>query len=248
MKRLIKLSMIFFIVALVSCNDNDNNHDIDNYQVDIATVQNPYGLSTFFFKLDNNKLMWVDESNFRNYAPVDGQRIVVNYSIISDKRATHLYDYDVRLNDAYNVLTKSIFNVTKATQDSIGNDSIAIEDMWIGSDYLNIQFVYPGYNKIHYINLVNDTSRVFTDGKTHLYFKHNSNNDSPVELKSGIVSFRLKSLQTGASTTNLNLVIHVYLPNRAAESTYDLKYDFSSSLLMLAPKHVIPKIMNDNFN
>jgi len=242
------IAKLFFIAALLplfmSCEDHTNN-DLTNYQVDIATVQNPHNETSFFFRLDNKKLMWVDESVFSGYVPKDSQRIVVNYTLLSDKRATHLYDYDVRLNDVYEVLTKRIFNVTKATQDSIGNDSISIDDIWIGSDYLNVQFVYPGYNKTHFINLVNDTSKVFTDGKIHLYFRHNSNDDSPVYLRSGIVSFNIKPLQTGASGTLLNLVIHVNVPNQAAEKTYNVAYDFSSG--SSAPKRLFPTLIQQKF-
>ncbi len=241
-KFLLIASLLPFFLA---CEDHQNNNDLNNYELDIATVQNPYNETSFFFRLDNNKRMWVDESNFSGYAPKDGQRIVANYTLLADKRATHLYDYDVRLNDVYEVLTKGIFNVSKATQDSIGNDSISIDDMWIGSDYLNVQFSYPGYNKTHFINLVNDTSKIFSDGKIHLYFRHNSNADSPVYLRSGIVSFNIKSLQTGASGTLLNLVIHVNIPNQAAEKTYDIPYDFS--LTALAPKRLFPTLIQQKF-
>ncbi len=245
MKRIIR---IFFITALlplvVACEDHENSDRI-NYQIDIATVQNPHNETSFFFRLDNKKLMFVDESFLSGYAPKDGQRIVANYTLLSDKRATYLYDYDVRLNDAYNVLTKGIFNVTKATQDSIENDSINIDDMWIGSDYLNVQFSYPGYNKTHFINLVNDTSKVFTDGKIHLYFRHNSNADSPVYIRTGIVSFNIKSLQTGASGSLLNLVIHVNVPYQASEKIYNLTYDFSSGAL--APKRTFPALIQEKF-
>ena len=248
MKTIVRLLLIVALLPLFEACEDRSNNDIINYQVDIATVQNPYNESSFFFRLDNNQLMYVDESAFSGYAPKDGQRIIANYTLLSNKSATHLYNFDVRLNDAYNVLTKGIFNVTKATQDSIGNDSIAIDDMWIGSDYLNVQFEYPGYNKTHFINLVNDTSKVFTDGKIHLYFRHNSNSDSPVYIRSGIVSFNIKSLQTGATGTSLNLVIHVNVPNQAAEKTYNLLYDFKSSLTTLAPKHKFPALVPLKFN
>jgi hypothetical protein len=241
MKTFVKLVFIFVIaVFAVACNHRDDNNDLYDYQIDIATVQNPYNLTNFFFKLDNNKLMWVDKTVFKDYAPKDGQRIIANYTLLSDKSVTHLYNYVVQLNDAYNVLTKGIFNITKATQDSIGNDSISIEDMWIGSDYINVQFSYPGYNKTHFINLVNDTSKVFTDGKIHLFFRHNSNSDEPAYIRTGIVSFNIKSLQTGATSSILNLVIHVNVPNQAADKTYDLTYDFIPGLIVLAPKHLFP--------
>lgn len=246
MKTLYKIFLIsMFVPLFVACDYNYNN-DLINYQVDIATVQNPNNLTNFFFRLDNNKLMFVDNTNFSDYVPKDGQRIVANYTLLSDKRATNLYDYDVKLNDVLTVLTKGIFNITKATQDSIGNDSITVDDIWIGSDYLNVQFSYPGYNKIHFINLVKDPSKVFTDGKIHLFFRHNSNADSPVYLKNGIVSFNIKSLQTGATSSTLNLVIHVNIPNQVADKTYDLTYNSALGSVLIVPKHSFPKLIQQN--
>lgn len=245
MKTLTKLFLITAVLAFFAACDMHENVDIPESQVDIATVQNTYNEANFFFRLDNKKLMYVQDCNFAGYVPKDGQRIIADYTLLSDKRSTHLYDYDVKLNDVYNVLTKGIFNVTKATQDSIGNDSISIEQMWIGSDYLNVEFEYPGYNKTHFINLVNDTSKVFTDGKKHLYFRHNANSDTPIYIRSGFASFNLKSLQTGATSTSINLVIHVNVPYQAAEKTYELTYDINSSAVLAPAK--FPKLVPQAF-
>jgi len=246
MKTILKIS-VFSILLLnfVSCDFNENvDNELSHHSmVDIATVQNPDSLSTFFLKLDNNYLLWTQESYFRNYRPKNGQRVIANYTILSDKRATGMYDYDISLNDIYEVLTKNIFKISPATQDSIGNDSITVEDMWIGSDYLNVQFVYAGYNQIHFINLVSDTSKTYTDGKIHLEFRHNAKNDSPVYIRRGYVSFNLKSLQTDPTKT-LNLVIHVNVPNQAADKTYELTYTYNNSNALLAPKISFPQKTN----
>lgn len=245
MKTILKIT-VFSILLLnfVSCDNNENEDNELSRQswVDIATVQNPDTLSTFFLKLDNNYLLWTQESYFENYRPKNGQRVIANYTILSDKRATGMYDYDVRLNDIYEVLTKNIFKISPATQDSIGNDSITVEDIWIGSDYLNVQFVYAGYVKVHYINLVSDVSKTYTDGKIHLEFRHNAKKDSPVYIRRGYVSFNLKSLQTNP-TKSLNLVIHVNIPNQAADKTYELIYTYKSNVL-LAPKIFFPQKMD----
>jgi len=224
MKPLTKIFILSSILTLFVACDLDENYSYVDQRVDIATVENPDSLSTFFFRLDDNKLMWTEFTNFRNYRPKNGQRIIAYYTIISDKRATGLYDYDVRLNDVYPVLTKGIFSITPATQDSIGNDSIKVSDIWIGSDFLNIEFSYQGYDKVHYINLVSDSTKVYTDGKIHLEFRHNSNGDSPYYYENGIVSFKLNSLQKDSTKTSFDLVIHVNIPNQAADKLYTLTY------------------------
>jgi len=203
---------------------DDNDSINENYHIDIATVINPDSSSSFMFQLDNDKLMWAPASGSSSYKPKDGQRIIAYYTILPDKSVDSLYDYKVQLNDAYNVLTKGIFAIKPAQQDSIGNDSITIKDMWVSSDYLNVEFVYPGNDKIHYISLVSDASKAYTDGKTHLEFRHNANDDRAVSYREGIVSFNLKSIKPASSAAAINLVIHVNIPNQTAEKTYEYKY------------------------
>lgn len=222
---ILKKMVIVTLIAILftACND-DEGHSLDTYYVEMATVINPNLNSTFFLQLDDNSLLWTVASNYYNYRPKDGQRIISNYTILWDKTATGKYDYDIKLNSAYNVLTKGIFNITTNTQDSIGNDSVYIDQMWIGSDYLNVEFLYPGYNKTHFISLVKDNSKLYSDGKLHLEFRHNANGDAPIYNKSGIVSFNLKAIKDTLSTNDINLAIHVNIPNQAADKVYLLKY------------------------
>lgn len=219
------------MLVFVSCHDDENNNSLNDFHISIATVENPNLSSNFLFRLDDNSLMFASSTNIPFYIPKDGQRIIANYSIISKMATGSIFDYSVKLNDAYPVLTKSIFPITTATQDSIGNDSVLIDEMWIGSDYLNVKFIYPGFNKIHFINLVSDSSKVYTDGKIHLEFRHNANGDVPTYYKSGIVSFSLKSLKSKATDGKLNLIIHVNIPSQAADKTYPLTYTIGSYLV-----------------
>ena len=232
------LFSLMILTFLVSCNDiEQNNEEIPNYFTDIATVSNPNLSSGFYFTLDNNDKMWISKTNVPYYIPKTGQRIIASYSILSTADTSHLYSHKVELNNVYEVLTKNIFTITPATQDSIGNDPILIRDIWIGTDYLNIEFAFPGYNMTHFINLVTDTTQIYTDGKIHLEFRHNANNDNPVYTKSGIVSFDLKSLQTGSSGKSISLVIHTREFTTPENNTYELTYKYN--MPMLTPmKHI----------
>jgi hypothetical protein len=222
--------LMLLLPFLAACDNNfDNNYygsSYNNYRVDIATVKNPDSTYKFSFLLDNNKLMNVTQSGDPTFIPKDGQRIIANYSILSVALVDSTYSRNVQLNNASLVLTKGIFKITPATQDSIGHDSITIRDMWVGNDFLNIEFAYFGNNKTHYINLVSDASKVYTDGKVHLEFRHNGNGDAPTYYLKGIVSFNLKSLQTGVTATVLNLAIHVKVPYQSVEKVYNIPYYF----------------------
>jgi len=232
MKTIKKTFFLALLLPLfVACDFDDDGYSLDNYWIDIATVENPDSSSFFYFRLDNNDIMWTAATNFRHFRPVDGQRIIANYTILSNGAASSSYNHDVKLNDVYKVLTKGIFPITTATADSIGNDSIHVKNMWIGSDFLNVQFVYTGYDKTHFINLVSDASKVYTDGKMHLEFRHNGNGDTPMYYRSGIVSFNLKSLQTGAGSDSINLVIYVNEPNMVADKKFELTYKFGNSAM-----------------
>ena len=224
------LLLCMLLPLLMACDNNfdgyHNGYTDNNYRINIATVQNPTLSSNFNFLLDNNQLYQVTGTNVPSFIPKDGQRIIANYSILSVTKVDSTYTRKVQLNNASLVLTKGIFKITPATQDSIGHDSITIRDMWIGNDFLNIEFAYLGNNKTHYINLVSDASKIYTDGKVHLEFRHNGNGDAPTYYLKGIVSFDLKSLKTGVSANVLNLLIHVKVPYQTTEKMYNIVYYF----------------------
>ncbi|MDO9154003.1 MAG: NigD-like protein [Paludibacter sp.] len=227
MKKLFLLLLPFLL--LTSCDKDDDNYSLDHYWVDIATLNNPDNSSFFFFTLDDSTRLWTAASALKYYRPKDGQRAIVNYTILNDKPASSGYNHDVKLNDVYEVLTKNIFNLTPATADSIGNDYITIEDIWIGSNFLNVEFVYQGGHKIHYINLVSDNSKTYTDGKIHLEFRHNSNGDYPSIYRWGMVSFNLKSLQV-AGKNAVDIVIHTKeFSTGNSNRTYNFTYKYGAS-------------------
>ena len=227
------ISRFLFFIALVSLSLSSCKKDNDGYSLNdvwrsIATVENTENESLFFFTSDNGRRMWTASSLISQYKPKDGQRIIAYYTILSDGPAGGSYQHDVMLRDAYEILTKGIFNITSATQDSIGHDPVKIEEIWIGSDYLNITFTYRGNDQIHFINLVSDASIQYNDGKTHLEFRHNANSDAPTYNFSGIVSFDLTSLKK-SGIESLPLVIHVLESEGSDEKTYELNYNFSGS-------------------
>jgi hypothetical protein len=230
------------LAFLIACNNHEDENQMLTSFTNIATVENPNQSSAFYFRLDNNDLMWITSTNFPYYRPKDGQRIIANYSILSVNTQNNLYNHKVTLNDVYEVLTKGIFKIKPANQDSIGNDQIEVRDMWIGSNYLNVEFAYPGYNKIHFINLVSDSTKTYTDGKVHLEFRHNANNDYTTYSKWGMASFDLHSLQSGTTADSINLVIHTKEFSTTVDKTYNLTYKFGAAPMALVIKRIsMPK-------
>ena len=238
------LLSVFAILILVACNKDENNVQYNPYFTSIATVVNPNKSSEFSFRLDNYDLMWITETNFPNYEPADGQRIIANYKILTVNNNSTLYNHKVYLNDLYEVLTKGIFLISSATQDSIGNDQVQINSIWLGSHFLNVEFTYQGFNQIHFINLVKDSTKTYTDGKVHLEFRHNANNDYPTYLKRGVVSFNLSSLETLATGDSIDLVIQTREFATPENGSYNLTYKFGSTGSSSIKSLTLPKEKN----
>jgi len=235
---------IVVLAFLGACNNHDEEEIVNNW-TSIATVENPNQSPAFYFRLDNNDRMLVSSTNFPYYIPKDGQRILANYSISTVNNQNALYNHKVSLIDVYEVLTKGIFNITAGTQDSIGNDQLTIRDIWIGSDYLNVEFNYPGYNKTHFINLVSDTAKTYTDNKIHLEIRHNANDDDAAYSKWGIASFKLNSLKLNAPADSVNLVIHTKEFGTSEDKSYNFTYKFGDmASQQQVKKFLIPKDEN----
>lgn len=217
--------VIMAVVLLISCNDDRDNNYIDS-KVDIATVENPDNATKFYLKLDNDKVLYTSISDLKYYRPMDGQRIIANYVVLSSTNDTSL----IQLLDVYEVLTKDVFKIKPEEQDSIGDDKVNIRDIWIGSDYLNVEFDYPGYNMIHFINLVSDSTKTYDDDKIHLEFRHNANGDYPSYAKWGMASFRLSYLKSIVSADSVNIVIHTNEYGSTTEQTYEQTYKWSSAM------------------
>ena len=231
MKKLfIGISLLFLIM---SCSDEVNSYE--NNHISIATVENPTLSSAFDFRLDNGDLMYTNTAGLLNYKPKDGQRIIANYSFIETTAgASSAIKKNVKLNDVYEILTKGIFNIKPAQQDSIGNDQIEIKSIWVGSDYLNVEFVYLGLSKMHYISLISDDTKTYTDGKVHLEFRHNANGDYPSSSKWGLASFDLKTLKANHNPTDsVKLIIHTKEYGNAVDKTYPLTYKFGVQSVVL---------------
>lgn len=222
------LLFVFALSALTfaSCSDDDG-YSLDKFWVSLATVENPNEDSAFYLHLDNGEVIWIGATNFYNYRPKTGQRIIADYTLLNDTPEGSKYDHDAKLNDAYNILTKGIINITPEIQDSIGHDAIHIRELWVGSDYLNIRFSYKMNNKRHMLNLVSDSSKVYNDGKVHLEFRHNANDDAESYTAGGLVSFELMSLKGKTTGNSLDLIIHSF-NYEGKEETYNLTYNFNN--------------------
>lgn len=225
MKKIIPILGLMLTVAFTSCDDNDG-YSLDKYWVSIATVDKISDKSNdFYMILDDGSKLWPAATNLPYYNPKNGQRVIANYTILSDGNSR--YNHDVKLNNIYEVLTKPIVELTSANADSIGNDPLRVIDAWVGSDYLNIEFEYPGYNKRHMVNLV--TSSLFDNSgdAVNLQFRQNGYGDEQRYWNRGIVSFNLSKLKKEGQTS---VKIKVSTTDQTGTvNTFEAVYDWSGS-------------------
>ncbi|WP_436415232.1 NigD-like protein [Petrimonas sp.] len=220
-----KFSFIIVLLVAISCNKKDE-HSLGEFRINIATVVLE-GENTYSLLLDNGKRLWPAASDVR-YAPVNDQRVFVNYTTLSNEKDG--YAHYVKINDIWNILTKEPIMLTPQNEDSIGYDPVKINAVWVGNDYLNIDFMFNyGGIRPHAVNLViNTLSSEATPDALDLEFRHNAYESPGTRLYEGFVCFDLKPLQRpGVDSVKLTIKVKDW----DDEKTYDVVYRYNQAAL-----------------
>ena len=228
------------ILAMVSCDDN--SHSLGSFGIDIATV-NPEGEDAYSLLLDNGKRLWPAASAVP-YNPTFNQRVFLNYTILSDAQSG--YDHYVKVNDIWNILTKDVIELNAENADSIGNDPVKSNAVWVGGDYLNVSFMFNyGGVKPHAINLVkNSASAVSSDDPINLEVRHNAYQSDRTKLFEGFVCFDLKPLR---SSTADSVLLSVKVKEWDKDVTYDVIYRYNEASVNTRTEIPIPVISSDEY-
>ncbi len=182
---------------LQSCLDDDN--DYRNTLFTIGTLEIIDGKDYFFNLDDGDKMYPSDTTYIHNYELANGQRVFIHFLPLEEDKPG--YEYNVKLIQLENILTKDIISLTEETADSIGNDRINVAKLWITGKYLNIEhqfFHSDNPNKKHMLNLViNKTSEASEseDDYINLEFRHNAYDDEQRKPGWGLVSFKLDEIE-----------------------------------------------------
>ncbi|SFK86427.1 NigD-like protein [Proteiniphilum acetatigenes] len=223
-KTVLKISILLvgILLAIPSCDDNGRS--LGDIYISIATVI-PEGENAYSFLLDNDKRLWPAAGNVR-YAPTHNQRVFLNYTILWESSGA-TYDYDIKVNDIWNILTKQAIELNAENQDSIGNDPVKVKDIWVGGDYLNVSFLFNyGGVRPHLINLVENTlSDETSSDAIDLEFRHNAYQSPQTKLYEGFVCFDLKPFRTDdADSVNLSIKVKGW---NGETTTYDVVYRYN---------------------
>jgi len=198
MKRNIHLGiMAGLLLAFTSCLDDDDHYSLDKFWVQMGIVDKS-STDKYTVSLDDGSVVIPVAGYYSGTSLKDSQRVLVNYTILSDKQVNEtLKEYYVKVNAVKKVLSKGILDLTPAIEDSIGNDPIVVKDYWISKkQLLNIRLLYYGNYKVHYINLVKQPGNL-TSGQQpiQLMLKHNENRDFRDFPMSALVTFDLAAIR-----------------------------------------------------
>lgn len=218
------LAVAFFSVSCV------NNHGTvaPRTLVNLATVDNPNTGINYIFTLDSGTRMSISSTDIFRYRPETGQRILAAYNIVQRAPESANYDFNVHLRNVYEVLTKGIVELTDENEAAIGDDPYESVRLWIGSDWLNVEFTVRGSGRsAHYINLVQDNrTPAPDDGKIHLQLRQNADGDISGRRLWGLASFNLTDLQE-AGQTEVTIVVNVNLLGSGTGRDFELTYKFN---------------------
>lgn len=236
----ISISTIGIILLLSSCDDSA--HSLGEFRINIATAV-PEGENTYSLLLDNGTRLWPAATSVP-YKPVKNQRVFLNYTILSG--AQDGYDHYIKVNDIWDILTKKVIELNTQNEDSIGNDPVKTNAVWVGGDYLNISFMFNyGGVQPHAINLVNNKLVESSSSQsTMLEFRHNSYQSQQSKLYEGFVCFDLRPLRVeNADSVKLS----VKVKEHARETTYDVIYRYNDAVAELATEMPIPVISSNEY-
>ena len=195
---LVAVMLAFLTMPILqSCLDSSDSSYPDSLLA-IGTLEIIEGREYFFNLDDGDKMYPSDTTYIHNYTVENNQRVFIHFLPLEEDIPG--YDYNVKLIQLENILTKDIIPLTEETADSIGNDRINATSLWITGNYLNIEHQFFHSNnpdKKHMLNLVINETAETPDPEDEYFtleFRHNAYNDEQRTPGWGIVSFRLDKI------------------------------------------------------
>lgn len=249
MRKIFIIGLSVILIMLIDSGCDDNSRSLGNFGIDIATVI-PYGDNTYSLLLDNGKRLWPAAATV-NYTPSYNQRLLLNYTILSDKRDG--YDHYIKVNDFWKILTKKAIELDSLNEDSIGNDPLKTNAIWVGGDYLNVSFMFNyGGKQPHAINLVKNTLSTETNQDViELELRHNSFNSQSDLLYEGFVCFDLKPLRSiEADSVRISVKVKEWTDKTKSdtkEMIYDVVYRYGSSAINAKTEIPIPVTTSNEY-
>ncbi|OAV68258.1 NigD-like protein [Bacteroidales bacterium Barb6XT] len=221
MKKMRFFGLAFAIVAATavfqSCSD-DVGYPLGFEWVSIVTIESLNEGADFFYRLDDGSTLWPSAGYYRGHNLEDGQRALLNYTILSD--SLDGFSHFVKVNSIDPILTKKIAEDKGEENDVVyGTDPVSVQSMWIDNGFLHVWFKANfGGSRKHFINLVQANA----DVPYELEFRHNAYDDPQTTSIYGIVCFNLSDLpDTDGEEVTLTIRLHTFEGDETIELIYN---------------------------
>jgi len=199
MKKVLELSLIVLaMIGLSACDLDDDDYSQGNIWVDFGLVESNEDGSDFLIRVDDGyAIIPVNQNQIDSEEYSNNTRVIVNYTIVGDKVTEgDNQQYYAKINQLRKVLYKGVIDLMPEIEDSIGNDPIHVENVWVSDHMLNFRLQYYGSSKSHFVNLVKQPVEITADNlPVELELRHNTNGDDLAYMMSAYVTFDLSLLQ-----------------------------------------------------
>lgn len=197
--KLIFPAVIGLGMLFASCYPEENCYREGESFVSFGTIaKNGTGTTDYVIHLDEGDIVVPQETSVPSFVTKDNQRVLVNFSPLSDQDLTDSTStYLSRINALRDILFKDIKKYTEVADDSMGHDPIIIRRLWISKTVgiLNIDMKYYTQGSVHYINLIDNGEANGIDKPFVLELRHNARGDRKDYPATAYVSFRLDYLK-----------------------------------------------------
>jgi len=205
-----------------------DNYCCDESMVSFGVIEkNGTGTNDYVIHLDSGDDVVPQESSVPSFETKDNQRVLVNFTPLSDEDLTDsTLTYMARINALRNILFKGIKKYTEVADDSMGHDPIIIRDAWISKTggILNVDLKYYTQGSIHYINLIDNGEANGINNPFVLELRHNARGDSKDYPAVGIVSFKLDYLKLAGKSETKFVIRYTDYEGRRIDIPKTYKY------------------------
>lgn len=237
---LIAAGLLFGLMLLPSCLDDDGSDWNKLYPNALVTVKHASD-ETVFFQLDDNTTLLpvnVKPSLFDSKEV----RALVNYEEVDE--SAKQYDKAVRVNWIDSIRTKPMApNLGDGNKEEYGDDPVEIVRDWVTiaeDGYLTLRFrTFWGYDGVvHYVNLVPTNN---PENPFEVEFFHDANGDHAGRKGDGLVAFKLDGLpDTNGETVKLKLKWKSFGGEKSAEFDYQTRAETVATAAFVDVRNELP--------
>jgi hypothetical protein len=195
-----KQILLIFIVAISIFSTSCKKEEDKSYYSSIGVIK--ITADSIILETDYNQRLLI--VNTINSTIINNDRVVIGFYMADGEKPRGI-DYLVEVSEIQKVLTKPITVLTPELLDSVSNDELTIDGLWVSKNYLNLNFIYYGGYQKHYIHLTRAPGDIPTD-TVELEIRHNSNGDNGSSGYYAFVSFDLTTLK---NTVADSVILHV---------------------------------------